>query len=413
MLKNKERRDTFLLVCMGVVMVLFVLYLLVPFGKTKKISPAPERPVHRPAKPAGVSVQSENNDYFWLLNQRLESELDRISEVIWNSDQAFTDYPTGTLEEILSIDKTDEKTRDAHPLFFSLLQKARKIGFYDLKDLFQFSFPDFISGRLKFNLFVSLFLLKLKSENVTSEILDFPDALFRRVVTCVPYLAIDNEIDQNYQALPVLFYFQALAGRLNVFPAADTTAFFRNRMADIRDLSPGKWMAGVMELVDFSEDMQPFRIFWKESDFLDPDDTGVYPNLNLATLVFLKQIYQVFPDFENPVSSAWIKKLCEADTGDIELVELEISSEDPGKKIGVEKIFYTPGKSQFIVLLRACDFAGSASMLNRLVSSRMEAFIENFFVVDFRLKYLDPPSFKKGLLQFGHFLKAQIYPLLK
>jgi hypothetical protein len=292
MLKNKERRDTFLLVSMGLVMVIFILYLVVPLGKTKQApgEPEPGKSANLSEKPVEVPHFFKTGDYFSLFSQKIESELDRISQIILDSEFPFEDYPVDNLEAIFALEKIDEKTRLSHPQFFTQLKKCLMIGFYDLKDLFQFEFPEHVSARLKFNIFVSLFLLKLKSENVQEEIPEFPEVLFRKVVNCIPYLAIHNEIDRDYQALPVLFYFRALANRMDIFPTTDMAGFFMTRIHDIRDLSPGKWITGIAEMIGFSRDPLPYRISWKEADDLNPDDTGVYANLRLKTFGFLRQV---------------------------------------------------------------------------------------------------------------------------
>jgi hypothetical protein len=415
MLKNKERRDTFLLVSMGLVMVIFILYLVVPLGKTKQApgEPEPGKSANLSEKPVEVPHFFKTGDYFSLFSQKIESELDRISQIILDSEFPFEDYPVDNLEAIFALEKIDEKTRLSHPQFFTQLKKCLMIGFYDLKDLFQFEFPEHVSARLKFNIFVSLFLLKLKSENVQEEIPEFPEVLFRKVVNCIPYLAIHNEIDRDYQALPVLFYFRALANRMDIFPTTDMAGFFMTRIHDIRDLSPGKWITGIAEMIGFSRDPLPYRISWKEADDLNPDDTGVYANLRLKTFGFLRQVYLVFPDFRMPANNTWIKELCEADSGDIELTELQICSEDASKNMCVEKIYYTPGKSQFIVLLRPYDYSGRENPLCRIVFSRLEAFLQNFMVIDFKSRYGDTEAFKDAMLQFGHYLKSQVYPTVK
>jgi hypothetical protein len=65
------------------------------------------------------------------------------------------------------------------------------------------------------------------------------------------------------------------------------------------------------------------------------------------------------------------------------------------------------------VLLRPYDYSGRENPLCRIVFSRLEAFLQNFMVIDFKSRYGDTEAFKDAMLQFGHYLKSQVYPTVK
>ena len=59
---------------------------------------------------------------------------------------------------------------------------------------------------------------------------------------------------EDFQSLPVLFYFYTLIERMDIFPVADNAAFLKERIGDIRDLSAGKFTARIDNLLSFSHD---------------------------------------------------------------------------------------------------------------------------------------------------------------
>ena len=412
MLKTKERRDTFLLVTMAIVFVIFLLYMFVPLKKQEKKS-APTRGDSRIEKkkveePVPKVEARPPDDYLGGLNQKLESELGRSFGLMLDSPLPFRNYPVENLKLLLNPGDADGTSKEDSPVFFEFLKKVWRIGFYDLPDLFKPDSDPIIDKRLKFNIYVALFMIKLQEEAVLDEIAELPDVLFKKIVNCRPYLIIDNEVNSDFQCFPVLFYFYRLMERFNLFPQKSISDFFCERIRDICDLSPGKYITQINDLLSFSKENQKFRISWTEEDNLNPDDQETYANLMLNVFIFLKQRYLIFPDDFNKANNRWLEELKKSDSGDIELIDLKISSEDAARDLQVQKIFYMPGKSQFVALLKGVDFSLKKDFLYRILHHRSQDFLKVFLQVDFASKFLDPESFQKELLNFGIYLKTQV-----
>jgi hypothetical protein len=411
MLKNKERRDTFLLVTMGIIFILFLVYLFVPLGKKspEPVETGTKPPENKKKKPVNMSDTHQiTGGVFAVFNERIETELEDILDFLKQSPRPFQNYPVDGLRSVLfpAEDQTDTD-QDLLPLFEVIL-KVQRINFYDLKDIFEFDFPDGVDQILIFNLYTGLFMLKIREEKLIREIIEFPDTMFKRIVNCGPYLQINNEIEKDFQSLPILFYFYMLLQRLDIFPTTDVAAFLKERIGDIRDLSPGKLIDQIGSYLGFSRDPQTYRISWTEKDDLSPDDHGNYVNLKINTYVFLNQKYLVFPDFHNAKNNKWIRDLKKSDSGDIELIDFQLSDEDPVKNIQIQTIYYAPGKSQFIILLDRHDFTDQSGFLGRLIHQRLLEVQQYFLSVDFTSRFNDPGSFKTELLNFGCFLKKQV-----
>jgi hypothetical protein len=161
----------------------------------------------------------------------------------------------------------------------------------------------------------------------------------------------------------------------------------------------------IQELLAFSQRKEKYRIEWVEEDGIFADDKKVYRNLNLKVFNFLKQDYLIFPDAENSENNQWIKELCKADPGDIELGMLSIRNEDPSRQLNMHKIIYTPLCAQFVVLLNEYTPGRAGGFLHRLVMKRMEDFHKNFTIIDFSRQDTNPKLFKEELEIFGDHLK--------
>ena len=388
---------------MGIVFIAFLVYTFIPLKKKDE----KQSQLKHESAPVLDSHQ-KGDDYFGSLNQRLEEELDRSFGFFLDSPLPFQNYPVENLKLILAEKNHDQTGEEVFNQFFEFLEKANRIGFYDLSDLFRMDSYRGINKRLKFNIYIALFMLKLKDENILQEVLELPDIIFKKIVNCRPYHIIDNEVVTNFQCFPVLFYFYSLVERLNIFPQSDSTGFFCERIGDICDLSPKKFITRSNDFLSFSVENQKYRISWIEEDHLSPDDHGTYANLMLKTFVFLKQSYLLFPDFQNHGSNIWLEELRRADSGDIELTELKIASEDAAKNLQIQTIFYMPGKSQFVALLKGYDFSREDDFLYRVLHRRIMNFQNTFLSVKFASRFLDPKSFKKELLNFGIYLKTQV-----
>lgn len=406
-MKSKERRDTLLLIAMAIIFILFLVYLFVPLGHRNSES-AEGRTDGAGDQIKKPRIRKTGQDFFLDLNRRIETELAEILVSLKKSPQPFRDYPVDGLKKILfpSADPADI-SKELIPLY-EVINKASRINFYDLKDIFEFDFPKGADNTLIFNLYTALFMIKLREENVLREIHEFPDTVFKRIVNCCPYLRIKNEIEKDFQSLPVLFYFSMLLQRLDMFPVNDAAAFLKERIGDIRDLSPGKIIGRVASWLNFSQDPRIYRITWTEEDDLNPNDHKSYPNLKINTYTFLGRKYLVFPDYMHPENNEWIRDLQKSDSGNIELVDFQLFDEDPVKNIHIQAIYYAPGTSRFVVLLDKRDLTGESYFPGNLVYHRLRDVRQYFLTVNFVSRFNDVEAFKTELINFGHFIKKQI-----
>lgn len=325
-----------------------------------------------------------------------------ISHNIITSDTPFENLWLKDLKGILAEFKSD------------ILNKFFKFSFYDLNDVVTLSFPCEPDDPLKFNIFLSMFLIKLEEERVAKKLLEFPGKEFEEIINIDSYQLINNEVQEDYQLIPVLFYFNMLMKRLPIYPAEDKARFFKEKIKPLRDLTGVKYLVQIRERLRFSQSTGQFRLQWVEHDPVVADDKKLYRHLNFKTFDFLGQKYLIFPDPEIPDNNLWIKELCEADSRGIELKELRIMSEDPAHPLTIKKIYYTSIYSRFVVILKEYVYkpvpVELGGFLNAMMKNRMADFHKYLTCIDF-LKGEDEEGkeiFKKQLNQFGNYLKENI-----
>jgi hypothetical protein len=401
MFKRKESRDTVLLVFMAVVTIAFLLYIFFPSGKgkektndnknqktiTNKIKKSTgEIKLPEETEPTEKSILEE-------FSEKIVSQLNPVFTTILESEDPFRDYNTQRLKSLL-LDPEN-----------NLVEKLYKFSFFDLHDIARLKFPESYSDSLKFNLFVSLFLIKIQEEFIEEAFLSLPKVEVEKLVDFDIYGLLGFEIEKDYQLIPVLFYFKHLVRQLNLYPAEDVTLFFKEGIENLRDLSDSKCLIKIQELLAFSQRKEKYRIEWVEEDGILADDKKVYKNLNLKIFNFLKQDYLIFPDAEDSENNQWINELCKSDPGDIELELLSIQDEDPSRRLNMRKIVYTPISAQFVVVLNQYTPTRMEGFLNRMVMKRKEDFQKNFTIIDFSLQETNPKLLREKLDKFGDHLK--------
>jgi hypothetical protein len=401
MFKSKESRDTVLLVFMAVVTIAFLLYIFFPSGKgkekpngnnnqnpiTNKIKRSTEK-----IKLPEETVPTEKR----ILEEFSEKIVTRLNPVFTNileSENPFRDYNIQSLKTLLLESENN------------LVEKLYKFSFFDLPDIGRLKFPESYSDSLKFNLFVSLFLIKIQEEFIEEAFLSLPEVEVEKLVDFDIYRLLGFEIEKDYQLIPVLFYFKHLVRQLNLYPGEDVTLFFKEGIENLRDLSESKCLIKIQELLAFSQRKEKYRIEWVEEDGFLADDKKVYKNLDLKIFNFLKQDYLIFPDAENSENNRWIRELCKSDPGDIELEVLTIQNEDPSRRLNMQKIVYTPISGQFVVILNQYAPSREEGFLNRMLMKRKQDFLKNFTIIDFSRQDTDQKLFRKKLDQFGDHLK--------
>jgi hypothetical protein len=420
MFKSKETRDTVLLLFMAVITIVFLLYIFIPSGGKKengKKDDLDEKKIKKeikiPAKTAKKTLPNEPSEKSILmnLNQKIEEQLNAIYVDIMEADDPFANYNSKDLQDLPGEFQN------------KLVEKLYKFSFWDLNDIPTLEFPETYSNSLKLNLFISLFLLKTQEEEILKKFVQLPRSEFEKMIHFECYHLVNNEIERDYQLIPVLFYFKLLMQRLNLYPAEDETIFFKEQIKHLRDLTSGKLLIHIREFLGFSKRSERYRLEWTEEDGIFSDDNSVYTNLKLNVINFLKQEYMVFPDPENSENNQWIKELCKADPGNIELENLSIRNQDPAKKLDLRKIIYTPLNSRFIVVLKEYQpgidmdpgsytiMSREQGFLNYLVARRMGEYHKNFTIINFTLDQSNKKKtklFKKQLKEFGSYLKKNL-----
>ena len=404
-LKNKEKRDTALLIFMAAIMIAFLVYVFVPFGSSgkktnekankteQKKPPKKENKIVKESPPLEEPVEETIDLLPTGLNEKIEAELNSLYLSIMMSKEPFENYRTEALRKVLDECKNDT------------LSRLCKFSFYDLNEMVSMSLPEEYSDSLRFNLFLSLFLIKLDEEGVVKKTAALPPAELEKMVNLDFYSLVGNEVQQDFQVTPVLFYFTMMVKRLPVYPVKDSLLIFKEKIRPVRDLTEAKYLVRIREFLRFSDTRVRFRVQWKEHDAIGADDKKVYGNLNLKVHDFLNQSYLVFPDPRNIANNAWIDDLCDADSGDIELTVLNIMSEEPSNPLQMVKILYSPIDSQFVALLKEFSPGKTAGFLNMVVKNRIDDFQENLTIIDFSAADEDNRVFKAQLDQFGNYLK--------
>lgn len=401
-LKNKEKRDTALLIFMGAIMIAFLIYIFVPFGpaekkKTNKANKTGQKKTQKTVKKPPVKdtppVEEKDAQLPPGLDEKIKNELNSLYLSIMMSKEPFENYRTEALQNVLDECKNDT------------LNRLYKFSFYDLNEMVSMPLPEEYCDSLRINLFLSLFLIKLKEEGIVKKVESLPIPECEKMINLDFYELVGNEVQQDFQLTPVLFYFTMIVKRLPVYPVKDSLRLFKEKIKPVRDLTEAKYLVRIREFLRFSDTRVRFRVQWREHDAIGADDKKVYGNLNLKVHNFLNQYYLVFPDPRNIANNAWIDDLCGADSGDIELAVLNIMSEEPSNPLQVGKILYSPISSRFVVLLREFHPANTGGFLNAVVKKRIADFQKNLTIIDFSTAADNEKAFKAQLDQFGNYLK--------
>jgi len=262
---------------MFIVMILFIVYLFVPSGEKEKNGEKSDflkKKAHKTIKKGRLKLQEEksSDNLFYKFNLEIEDELNEIYKSIIESNGIFINYKTERLKEIINRPGIEKKMGKDQRDFVEILNRLKKISFFDLNEFKDIVFPGKVKDRLKFNIYVSIFMIKIKEDEIFENIDEFSNREFKKIVDLKIYDLINNEIDQDFQILPILFYFNNIAKRLNVYSNKDTFLLFKERIKNIKDLSMKKALIKMIDLLSFSYEFQNYRIEWTEHDKLDPND---------------------------------------------------------------------------------------------------------------------------------------------
>ena len=152
------------------------------------------------------------------MSKKIEFELNAVYLSILISADPFENYRVETLEKVFDEFKND------------ILDKLYKFSFYDLKEILTLPIPEEYSDSLKFNLILSLFLIKQKEEGIIKKLETLPQSEFEKIINFDFYQLANNEVQEDYQLIPVLFYFAALMRRMPIYPVEDSADFFKEKI---------------------------------------------------------------------------------------------------------------------------------------------------------------------------------------
>jgi hypothetical protein len=402
MFKDKDRRDTALLIIMGIITVLFIMYLLIPNKRKidKQSQPNPEVPTKNDIHKV-ISKLFSKQDLLDLLEGRVERELKRLFKKITQSPRFFEAY---NQQGLLAIYKAFIKKGETNPDFKDIartLDRYLRLSFYDLKDIHTIPFPENFTSTLKFKTYLSLFLIRLKEEAMIARLSQTSLTGIKQLVDFTCYSFLGNEVLENYQSLPVLFYFYILMRDINVYTDNNQCRFFTEQLETIKDLTQDKSLIKIQEVLRFSVEPAFFRVHWEEYDSLNPNDKKTYDTLKIPLYSFLGQKYLIFPDKWKKENNAWINDLCDADSGQMELIDLKIQSTDPSKSLAIESINYSPLSARFVILLSGFRDLGNGGFLRDLIRNGLNKYHRNFTIIDYLRFGNMPDLMKKDLKKFG------------
>ena len=408
MFKDKDSRDTALLIIMAIITVLFIMYLLTP-NKERKANQQTDRGTSTSGDVQRVIAKLfTKQDLLKILEDRVGRELKQLFEEIVESPRFFEGYDQQGLVAIYRAFIKKGETNLEFKDIARTLDRYLKLSFYDLKDIHTIQFPENFPNTLKFKTYLSLFLIRIKEEGMVSRLSQLSFPVVKQLVDFNSYKFLGSEIFEDYQSLPVLFYFHILLRDINVYSENNNFQFFLEKLEAFKDLTQGKYLIKIRELLHFVVEPVEFRIYWEEYDSLNPNDKKTYSGLKIPLYSFLGQKYLVFPDKRNGDNNIWIEELCDADSGAIELINLNIQSLDPNKQFTIERICYSPLNARFVVLLSGFKGEGVEGFINKVVSHGLNKFHRYFIVIDY-LKFGNMPDLiKKDLEKFGAHLHRNI-----
>lgn len=412
MFKNKEKRDTLLLVIMAIVILLFIIYLIIPFGKGEQKksdigSSGPEKTEENKTTTISQSKLEKSRNILDTFNGILENELTNIYDYLLTSAKTFELYPVKNLRKIIEEFMRLEDLKTGEQKFFNIITAFRKISFYDLPDIQKSEYPEGISKELRFNVYLSLILEKIREENIIEDFQGLIDKQFVRIIDFGFYGLIDNRVKKNFQLIPVIFFFKLFSERFSLFPRTNRAEFFMDKIADIEDLSSSQFLNKIRGLLTYSEEFRYFRINWIENDGIFSDDKKTYQDLYLKIFSFFKRAYLIFPDSGNREKNSWLEELIQSDSGNIELSKLEISCQDKNSFLSIRKIIYSPDRNFFMVVLKERPVSAQPDFIDKIVRKSEIGLYKknNFRFVNFVDKEIKNETFKAELEKFGNYLK--------
>ena len=299
MFKSKKNRDSALLIFMALVMVGFLLYLFFPSSSgsenNRKI------PVKK-LKSGGQTAQK---------NEVVEQEESLFTNIRIILREYFNGVNTGdrTISEI-PVDKIQKELRRSLEKNYSAeIERALKYRLRDIERALDVFKDSELSDHDKFDLYISLFLIRTGGEDIIGRSLNFTSDEVKLLLNLKHYSFINNEATENYHSIPIIIYADILIKKADIFLPGEEVMLFSQKLSDIGDISPMQHINSLKDIFSFSKEFRKFSFSWVEKDALDPDDKGEYKNIGVRRRSSFKLHYLIFPDPGDGGDYTWLKDL--------------------------------------------------------------------------------------------------------
>lgn len=395
MFKSKKNRDSVLLAFMALIVILFVLYIIFP---QEKKTLKEEVPVTLQGKNGIKDIKSGpgKNEYAGDHNELLRKELRTIFNMVSSAEKGINLI---SVKEINSVFVLLKENTEGCPV-----DKLLRYSFRDLGQIATTDCGGKTSNFNKFDIYIALFLVRLNRENIIDRSVNNTIAEINELVNLNPYQLINNEIEEDYQLLPLMIFTSLIVNKLDIFGIPETSIEFLSALGNIKDLTKSQHLNLIKDLLRYSKGIKKYEINWIEHDVIGPDDKGFFKNVVTETHSFFKHNFLTFPDNSRPDSNIWIRKLTDADNGSIELNDLKIVEETLGERLSARSILYSPNISKFIVIMNSPAPKIEGAFILKLYRDKMDEVYRNYTSVIFSEKISAEKEFIEKLLKFGKYL---------
>jgi len=400
-LKNKQRRDTVLFWGMLILTLAFLLYVFFPASGPEAGSSS-----LRPGQTVAGDAQEPHNEQSYA--GRLSWLLDNAFQARVKGSIAVDVDPTAALA--LHLDQVDQlgRTNAGREALKNWRRHSRGIGMFELGDPRILDVPAFVPPRVAFNLYLALFMLKLKNPDDLARLRDASHERLLNILSSPVFQSVEWEIHSDAAAFPALKVFRIWLERTGLYPEAHPGHELARQLDRFRDLSPGRWINRMRRWADFSSQVIGFALGWVEDDGIFGKDRGVAADLRLPVYRFLGQEYTILPQSPGSFPPAWLRQLAESDAGDIELVSFSLTATDTGRPgFSAQGIWYNPLGDRFILVFPRMETRqdSTADCISRWIHDRREAYHRAYRHVALANREADQDPQSKELLRFGSFLK--------
>ncbi len=208
--------------------------------------------------------------------------------VVNTGDRAIAEIPVDKIEK--------ELRRSLEKKYSAEIERALKYRLRDLDRAMEVFKDSELSDHDKFDLYISLFLIRISGEDIIGRSLNFTSDEMKSLLNLKHYSFLNNEATENYHSIPVIIYADILIKKADIFLPGEDVMSFSQMLNDIGDISPMQHINSLKDIFSFSKELRKFTFSWVEKDALDPDDKGEYKNIGVRRRSSFKLHYLIFPD---------------------------------------------------------------------------------------------------------------------